>query len=260
MIPNRICLFVIFVIQFQSKIFAGVQSVGNGGGYGEMQAYYSEQLLPDLLEKIIAKGTLTAQQSENARLLRVKLSNVSQLSISTDCTGQGILTINNRLVLESCALYQKDIFGKIQKIDFKEIVRLVLRFYAKLSKIDDITELEKKMLLSLQISDSKSYFIYSLDLLFHLDKFNYSESQSFIWSLENSKATYSLNTLFNQAIGCQEKTFLQQVKDIESTSIVNKFLITGRLNWNCNSNFNSGLFYLILNEDKSPSELKIISD
>ena len=102
----------------------GVRSVGNGGGFGEMQAIFANLQLPSLLRTRL--GSAPSLSPEIYKKIVEAVADDAPFAISPACGMAPIQFSMGKLLLGSCALYEVSDSSTVHVKDFAAIAAWVL--------------------------------------------------------------------------------------------------------------------------------------
>lgn len=198
------CLIFILLVAVQSH--AGVRTVGNGGGYAEMQATLINNELVSWTKACLLNSNPCGLSSTEAKDLAATLRHSMNLGFQTSCTGSPVILKDALNVeIESCALYR---YPQPVAKDFSEIAVLVLS--ANLMTVpgmsfSDAAALSSKIFHGYTQSEQQLAVILSESetLMHSLQIFKGTESFNLI-SLEGRSQTVDISNLIKDTLTCDD--------------------------------------------------------
>lgn len=147
------------------NIVSGVTSVGNGGGFGEMQAVLINMQMRNLTKTCIEKPEICKLNFQEAGLVQSASEKNFHLKISTECLEAPVSAVTpGSATLAACAFYQKpQPSAPVEVLEFKEIAKWVLsaRLMSQGSDFDSAYGLADKVFF--QFRQQQEELLMSLD-------------------------------------------------------------------------------------------------
>lgn len=141
---NVVCVILITIvisITRISTVFAGGGAiVDTGGGYGEMQAQYAAEILPEVLHLCLQSPKdceLIGLNTKQLNLFITKVKSANGIITVKDCDKSGSVE-NNYVVISSCDLYLKNNPNEVIPKSLNEILVVVINAYAKAFGYDTV--------------------------------------------------------------------------------------------------------------------------
>jgi hypothetical protein len=235
--------FFVFLCLFFAGLpsLAGVQGVGKGGGFGEMQAIYSNLKMRELTHVCFQDTNPCDLTEAQAEELAAASSVEFDLVLDPTCTHQEIQVLaHNKAQISSCRLYTLglDTLGPRVK-SFREIAGLVLatRLVASQneSEVRALALSEKIFLNMTQENQSLAISLSTGNYLIHANHLAFRSSDQILFSVEGHSITHDLTASVDVSLLCPlASTRPLEVRLSGATTNDNRqALIQGDVHWVC---------------------------
>ncbi len=217
---------------------AGVQGVGKGGGFGEMQAYSANITMGRQVSACVKSPAVCEFTFQEASLIeRAAMASVD-LQFDPTCRQSGVEVLSSRQVrISSCELYQVGPHPKVKS--FSEIAALVLQ--ARLMATQSLDSTNSSRLAQTVFRDvaqdleSISVQLVFGNFFFHTLKVQTRASSETFVSLEGKTTTVDLSGHVLSALDCREPSAVQlDFADVQVLS-ENQAVALGRIEWDCSA-------------------------
>lgn len=234
----------LLILCFSIPSFSGVQSVGKGGGFAEMQAYAIDRSLDQLISHCLKPQNYCALSPEETQIANelnrfLKQPDVDLIQINESCQApfrhaneQGVVS------LDACRLYSKDSseMGPLP-LSHQEIGQLVVS--ARILTVhpfipdDALNVLVNKLMVSFQFEDHPVLVpMKAYHFLLHLWSLSTAATQSQLLTIETLHQSHDLTESLHSFL-CQSN--LQNLSFGEFQFFDSSFGVTGKsqIHWEC---------------------------
>lgn len=261
---KQMLLPIIFILGLPLYPYAGVQSVGNGGGYGEMLAYLANQNI-HLIASYCRLTKSCNLSSQDEALFQNAISLPLKMEISTKCFDAEIEIVSHtaQVRYSACGLYDETSDGKIRVRDFHHIARLLMigrLMFLGLPR-DEATELSHRGILPFEDHhEAVQLSLESGQVIFHLLRVRMGEKSFLVPSLEGKKHTVSLKEHIEELFQCDGGLDFWQTSELNSEVVSSsEGLAEMKVLWRCQNGAvwtaKTQIFFRLIDEDISEKDL-----
>lgn len=248
---------------------AGIESVGNGGGFAEMQAYAIDRGLPTLL-KYCAGSRNPCELNEPEQLIVQNLAQSKELlqapllRINETCEKPYLHLESNKVYsLDACSLYSESTsaFGPIplanNEIAAKVIETRVLSFAQDVSN-HQAHELAKQLSLALKFEDQQTIipvngYIFRL----HIWSLQFAKQNLQSLTVETLTRSWDIGSEIEKTLQCSQE-FNFHLSGFRFQSSTSGSLGKSEIQWSCGTQKYKALLYLDLYfEDAEMTDLAL---
>lgn len=230
----------------RQDVMLGVRSVGNGGGYAEMQAEFINLRMDEWVSGAPPR-------------MKIEVTSVCDTNPITVMTPK-------RATIASCALYTAATGGKsVRPKDFNDIAKWVLtaRSMAQGTNFSDAFKKAAFIFTGfMQIEESIEISLASGNFLFHDLSVKSGTHAAKVLSLEGKDKTQDITTLVQEQIQCSTG-FVTSWSTRESVSrsiSANRALVATKVSWQCsNAEKWSGLLQIVFETDTAEVQMSSVA-
>lgn len=233
--------FVLWLGLLSAISQAGVQGVGKGGGFGEMQAIYANLKMSELTQICFGDSNLCDLSLEEKKAIRIASTLSFDLIFDPSCGEDRIIvTSQNQARVSSCRLYLTDtISGVVRVQPFNEIASLILVARLMVSQGDTESAaraLSEKIFSSLkQTTHSLAVSLGTGNYLIHANHLEFGPRHQFLLSIEGLTTTIDISPLAYGSLECGLSEVTNMNVLLGSATSFDDHTIFGeaQVNWTC---------------------------
>lgn len=235
------CIFVLSNF-IQSGIQAGIQSVGSGGGYGEMLAHHASANIQSIVKYCEWTKDCNLTAAEETLVHQASLLHGVEITFDSVCS-HGLIAAaagERKIRISSCALYSESIEQSPVVQSFSRISSLVLAGRLMLLGLtkDSALELATKAIPDFDSQDEAAQVdLDSGPVIFHLLRLSTSLSSVLLPSLEGKSSTLSLKDRIEVELqkNCVNSSLKEWQADGGSTQVLsaNTGMVGIPVEWQC---------------------------
>ncbi len=198
-----IIITIIITLTKLSPVLAGGGAiVDTGGGYGEMQAQYAAEILPEVLQLCLQSPKdceLIGLNTKQLNLFITKVKSANGIITVKDCDKSGAVE-NNYVAISSCDLYLKNNQNEVIPKSLNEILVVVINAYAKAFGFGAIE------LHSVLHFDQQDLLLTDIDsaIVIHQIKFSMNGAFKTIINVEFKDQNLDLTKAFQNKLNCTD--------------------------------------------------------
>jgi len=268
-------MFVMISLFAALTLQAGVGSVGNGGGFAEMQAYQNDRSLNSLLNHCLLPSNLCQLNADEMKAAKelsqiLQIKNWDLIEINVTCEAPYLHpNQQNVLSIDSCLLYSKEVseLGP-HPLPNLEIARIV--FGARLKSanpkiIDSLAQsLSTKLSQAVQFNDLVYFIPESGHSRLHVWNLKIGKQMKTELTLETLKFSFDLTPIIESALECPSESLkgleystFEFMQASTAAITVATVIAKSKIDWICaGQNFRAQLYLDFIFENQ---ELKSVS-
>ncbi len=250
---------IIFFILVSLLAVGGVQTVGKGGGYGEMQAILANQRMHSFVQVCLTQPKICNLSAEEVARLNRSTSKNFKLEIDPTCQVNPFEILHaDHAKVSACELYNQfqPTETPVAK-SFKEIASFILMVrimaHEKLHKTESALLAQKVLSDLAQVEHSLSINVPAGNFIFHFVEVSTPKSFQNLFSIEGNKISVDVSNTVGSAFNCEALTEKPQIQLLNFKNVgEHSAIVELRAEWSCGSNIKyNGLLQIYFETDSA---------